>query len=160
MREAERERLRDLERILRIFLDILEAERERDFEALRILRDILEAERERLRDLEALRILRDILEAERERDLEALRIFLEAERERRDLEALRLGEADTLRTAFIIFAILEAERERLRDLEALRLGDLEADFFIIFLDADLLRDAERERERDFERPRAIFLNMI
>jgi hypothetical protein len=72
----------------------------------------------------------------------------------RDLEALRLGEADTLRAAFIIFAILEAERERLRDLEALRLGDLEADFFITFLEADLLRDAEREL--DFERPRAIF----
>jgi hypothetical protein len=83
---------------------------------------------------------------------------LETERDL-DLRALRLV-TDTLRTAFIIFAILEAERERLRDfeplrlLEALRLGDLEADFFITFLEADLLRDAERER--DLERPRAIF----
>jgi hypothetical protein len=181
LRVREPERLRDLERILRDFLeaererdlealrDFLEAERERDLD-LRILRTLEAArfiERERLRDLErdleALRIFFALeaarfLEAERERDLEALRDFLEAERER-DLEALRaLVVLDTLRTAFIIFAILEAERERLRDLEALRLGDLEADFFITFLPADLLRDAERERERDLERPRAIFFN--
>jgi hypothetical protein len=107
---------------------------------LRIFFAILETERERERDFEPLRLL----EALRLGDL-ALRAFL------------GLGDIDTLRIAFIIFAILETERERERDFEALRLGDI--DTFIDFLDADLLRDAERER--DFERPRrTIFLNMF